>query len=117
MTPRASGRYRCGVNQGYATIPFFAKWSFTWPFMHLELGPDAFVLRPVRFLRFLRKPLRLQYEAVTDAAVRSKFPPYIRLHLADPSEGVLKITTPNEGALALADRLDAFGVRVIRTVR
>jgi hypothetical protein len=44
--------------------------------------------------------------------VRSEFPPHIRIRLIDPSSGVIWITTPNEGALKLADRLEQLGVAV-----
>ncbi len=114
MTSEVRDTFRCGVNQGYTTVPFFSKWSFTCPFMNLELDPDVFVLRPVRFFRWFRKPLRIRYEAVSDASVSSDFPPHIRLRLADAGQGVIHITSPNEGVLDLANRLEVSGVPVRR---
>ena len=112
MTPEVLETFRCGAAEGYMTVPFLSEWGFSWPFMHLDLRGDSFVLRPVWFLHWLKKSVQIRYEAVADASVRSEFPPHIRMHLADPSTGRLDITTPNEGALTLAARLEAIGVPV-----
>ena len=78
--------------------------------MRLDLEPDIFVLRPLGFLRWFRRPIQTRYEAVAEASLRTEFPPNIRLHLTNVSEGTIWITTPNEGVLKLADRLEERGV-------
>jgi hypothetical protein len=102
--------FLCGASQHYVHVPFLAKWISSWPFVRLELETDSFVLRPPRFLRWSGRGKRLRYQEVAEAWIDSKFPPSIRLRLTDLSQGTLEITTPNEGVLKLADRLQKHGV-------
>lgn len=99
--------YLCGAEQRYVRVPQLSKWVFTWPFMHLDLEADAFVLRPSLLLRWMRRPARMRYDDVAETRLRSRRRySRIYLRLADPSEGILSITTLNEGAVHLAQRLE-----------
>jgi hypothetical protein len=111
MTSQPTESFRCGFVQKYASVRFFSMGAASWPFARFRLEEDAFAFT---FWPFFMAwgPSRIRYEAVAEASFRSKFPPHIRIRLADPSKGVISITTPNEGALKLADRLEQRGVRI-----
>jgi hypothetical protein len=96
----------------YASVLFFSKGGASWPFVRLCLEEDTFDLRLWRVFPPWGYPGRIRYEAVAEAGLRSEFPPHIRIRLTDPSKGVIWITTPNEGAVKLADRLEQRGVLV-----
>jgi hypothetical protein len=112
MASQPSESFRCGFYQQYASLRFLSRGGATWPFVRLCLEEDAFVLKLWRFLPPWGFPSRIRYNTVAKASVRSEFPPHIRIRLIDPSSGVIWITTPNEGALKLADRLEQLGVAV-----
>ena len=79
--------------------------------MRLELEPEIFVLRLVRPLHWVA-PTRLRYEEIADAQLDTGSAPRIHLRLADPSPGDIFVTTPNDGVIRLAQRLEEHGVRV-----
>jgi hypothetical protein len=114
MTSPTPNSWLCGAGQTYTRVSSLTKWHFDWPFMRLELGPETFVLRPVRVLSWMRKPLQIRYDAVEEA---DTYWSRTRLRLADANEGIIGIATPNEGVLRLADRLKAVGVPVRESKR
>ena len=80
--------------------------------MWLDLESERFVLRLVRPLGWIA-PTRLRYEEVAEAQLRmGSGTPSIRLRLTDPSRGLIRVITPNDGVIRLAERLDERGVRV-----
>ena len=108
-----SESFTCGVDKRYARIPFLSRGGgSSWPLMRLELEPEIFVLCLLRPLHWIA-PTRLRYEEVAEAQVHTEWAPWIRLHLADPSRGDIVVTTPNDGVIKLAERLEEHGVHVI----
>ena len=109
--------YLCGAEQRYVRVPQLSKWVFTWPFMRLDLEPDAFVLRPLVLLRWMRRPARRGYDDVVEARLRTRRRySRIYLRLADDSEGILSITTLNEGVVQLAQRLEERRIPLRRKI-
>jgi hypothetical protein len=107
-----SESFACGVSQRYASVRFLGRGAASWPFARLVLEEDAFVFGFRPFFLAWGRPSRVRYEAVSAAGFRGAFPPHIWIRLADPSKGVIWITTPNEGVVKLADRLEQRGVPV-----
>ena len=106
--------FLCGANQRYARVPRLSRWIVSWPFLRLELAADAFVLRPVRALAWVGTR-RFAYAEVAEAwLVRGRGYARIRVRLSDDGEGILSVTTLNDGARELAERLRAAGVDVRR---
>jgi hypothetical protein len=112
MSSQPSESFRCGFYQQYASVRFFSKGGASWPFVRLYLEEDAFALRLWRVFLPWGYPDRIRYETVAEAGLRTEFPPHIRIRLTDPSKGVIWITTRNEGAIELANRLEQRGVLV-----
>jgi hypothetical protein len=80
--------------------------------VRLHLEDEAFVLGLWRFFPSWGLPTRIRYDAIAEAALRPAFPPRIRIRLDDPGKGLIRITTLDDGAVKLADRLEQQGLRV-----
>jgi hypothetical protein len=112
MAAQPTESFRCGFAQRYASLPIFANGGASWPFVRLHLEEEAFVLGLWRFFPNWGLPSRIPYNAIAEAGIRTAFPPRIRIRLNDPSRGLIRITTLDDGAVKLAGRLEQQGVHV-----